>query len=49
MPLTAHEKNDVFVGRIRRDPSVPYGLDMWVVADNLEKGLPPMPFKLRNT
>ena len=38
MPLTAHEKNDVFVGRIRRDPSVPYGLDMWVVADNLRKG-----------
>ena len=38
MPLTAHEKNDVFVGRIGRDPSVPYGLDMWVVADNLRKG-----------
>ena len=38
MPLTAHEKDDVFVGRIRRDHSVPYGLDMWVVADNLRKG-----------
>ena len=38
MPLTAHEKNEVFVGRIRRDPSVPFGLDMWIVADNLRKG-----------
>jgi aspartate-semialdehyde dehydrogenase len=38
MPLTAHEKDEVFVGRLRRDHSVPYGLDMWVVADNLRKG-----------
>jgi aspartate-semialdehyde dehydrogenase len=28
----------VFVSRIRRDPTVPYGLNLWVVADNLRKG-----------
>jgi len=28
----------VYVGRIRRDPTVPHGLSMWVVADNLRKG-----------
>ena len=38
MPITAHEKNEVFVGRIRRDNSIENGLDMWVVADNLRKG-----------
>ena len=38
MPITAHKKNDVFIGRIRRDISVKNGLDMWVVADNLRKG-----------
>ncbi len=31
-------KDDVFVGRIRRDVSVPNGIDMWVVSDNLRKG-----------
>ena len=30
--------NDVFVGRIRRDESVPFGLNIWVVADNIRKG-----------
>mgnify|MGYP000366290420 CR=1 FL=1 len=35
-PIT--NNNEVFVGRIRRDFSVPYGLNMWVVADNLRKG-----------
>ena len=30
--------NEVFVGRIRRDFSVEYGLNLWVVADNLRKG-----------
>ena len=30
--------NEVFVGRIRRDYSVPYGINMWVVADNIRKG-----------
>jgi aspartate-semialdehyde dehydrogenase len=38
MPLTAHDKNEVFVGRIRRDTSVENGLDLWVVSDNLRKG-----------
>ncbi|MEE4177472.1 MAG: aspartate-semialdehyde dehydrogenase [Bacteroides sp.] len=38
MPLTAQEKNEVFVGRLRRDTTIPYGLDLWVVADNLRKG-----------
>lgn len=38
MPLYAWGKDDVFVGRIRRDPSVPYGLNFWCVADNLRKG-----------
>lgn len=38
MPLTAHEKDEVFVGRLRRDESQPNTLNMWVVADNLRKG-----------
>ena len=38
MPIDAAEKDAVFVGRIRRDPSVPHGLALWVVADNLRKG-----------
>lgn len=38
MPLMSKGKNDVFVGRIRRDDSVKNGLNMWVVADNLRKG-----------
>ena len=38
MPLYAHYKDEVFVGRLRRDNSVPFGLDMWIVADNLRKG-----------
>jgi aspartate-semialdehyde dehydrogenase len=38
MPIDAEGKDDVFVGRIREDMSVPYGLNMWVVADNLRKG-----------
>lgn len=38
MPLFAKEKDDVFVGRIRRDNSVKNGLNLWVVADNLRKG-----------
>jgi aspartate-semialdehyde dehydrogenase len=31
-------KNEVFVGRIRRDYSVEYGINLWVVADNVRKG-----------
>lgn len=38
MPLTAEGKDDVFVGRIRRDPSQPKTLNCWIVADNLRKG-----------
>jgi len=38
MPLLAHDKDDVFVGRIRKDDSVENGLNLWVVADNLRKG-----------
>lgn len=34
----AEGKNDVFVGRIRRDESIPNGLNLWVVADNIRKG-----------
>ncbi len=38
MPLNAHEKDDVFVGRIRRDDTLNNGLNLWIVADNLRKG-----------
>jgi len=38
MPLFAHHKDEVFVGRIRRDFSIENGLNMWIVADNLRKG-----------
>jgi aspartate-semialdehyde dehydrogenase len=38
MPKDAHEKDEVFVGRIRRDESMPNTLNMWIVADNLRKG-----------
>lgn len=38
MPIYAHDKDDVFVGRIRRDESQPNTLNMWIVADNLRKG-----------
>jgi len=38
MPLNAHNKDEVFVGRIRRDESQPNTLNMWVVSDNLRKG-----------
>ncbi|HNQ46082.1 MAG TPA: aspartate-semialdehyde dehydrogenase [Syntrophorhabdus sp.] len=39
-PLAIHAagKDDTFVGRIRKDESVPFGLNMWVVADNIRKG-----------
>ncbi|RIV27647.1 aspartate-semialdehyde dehydrogenase [Fibrisoma montanum] len=38
MPLTAHGKDEVFVGRIRRDETQPKTLNFWCVADNLRKG-----------
>jgi aspartate-semialdehyde dehydrogenase len=38
MPMNAHKKDEVFVGRLRRDESQANTLNMWVVADNLRKG-----------
>ena len=38
MPKDAHEKDEVFVGRLRRDESQPNTLNMWIVSDNLRKG-----------
>ncbi len=38
MPLAASGKDDVFVGRIRRDDSAPNSLNLWIVSDNLRKG-----------
>mgnify|MGYP001035611104 FL=1 len=38
MPLNAHGKDEVFVGRLRRDETQPKTLNMWIVADNLRKG-----------
>lgn len=38
MPLYAQGRDEVFVGRLRRDPSAPNALNLWCVADNLRKG-----------
>lgn len=38
MPITAEDKDDVFVGRIRKDESVDSGVNLWVVSDNIRKG-----------
>ena len=38
MPLLAHKKDDVFVGRIRKDESAENTFNLWIVADNLRKG-----------
>ncbi|UCS94173.1 aspartate-semialdehyde dehydrogenase [Echinicola marina] len=38
MPMNAHKRDEVFVGRLRRDESQPNTLNMWIVADNLRKG-----------
>ena len=37
-PVMAYDKDDVFVGRIRRDFSIDKGLNLWVVSDNIRKG-----------
>jgi aspartate-semialdehyde dehydrogenase len=37
-PVQASGKDEVFVGRVREDPSVPNGINLWVVSDNLRKG-----------
>ena len=38
MPMDAHEKDEVFVGRLSRDETQPNTLNMWIVSDNLRKG-----------
>jgi len=38
MPMNAHQKDETFVGRIRRDETQPKTLNLWIVADNLRKG-----------
>jgi len=38
MPFTAHDRDEVFVGRIRRDETQPNTLNCWIVSDNLRKG-----------
>jgi aspartate-semialdehyde dehydrogenase len=38
MPMDANEKDEVFVGRLRRDETQPKTLNMWIVSDNLRKG-----------
>ena len=38
MPIYAQDKDEVFVGRIRRDESQANSLNMWIVSDNLRKG-----------
>ncbi|MBI5476713.1 MAG: aspartate-semialdehyde dehydrogenase [Ignavibacteriales bacterium] len=38
MPIWSHDKDDVFVGRIRRDETIVNGLNLWIVSDNLRKG-----------
>jgi aspartate-semialdehyde dehydrogenase len=38
LPINAAGEDPVFVGRIRRDDTVPSGLNLWIVSDNLRKG-----------
>jgi aspartate-semialdehyde dehydrogenase len=38
MPINAFGKDDVFVGRIRLDETIPYGINLWIVSDNVRKG-----------
>ena len=38
MPVTAMDKDDVFVGRIRQDNTIKNGVNLWIVSDNLRKG-----------
>ena len=38
MPKDAHNRDEVFVGRLRRDDTQPNTLNMWIVSDNLRKG-----------
>lgn len=47
MALTAENKDEVFVGRIRKDDTVESGVNLWVVADNTERARRPTPWKSR--
>jgi aspartate-semialdehyde dehydrogenase len=38
LPIYVAGKDEVYVGRIREDESIPNGINMWIVADNLRKG-----------
>jgi aspartate-semialdehyde dehydrogenase len=38
LPIRAWDRDEVYVGRLRRDPSIANGLDLWIVSDNLRKG-----------
>jgi aspartate-semialdehyde dehydrogenase len=38
MPINAYGKNEVFVGRIRKDFSIANGINLWIVSDNIRKG-----------
>lgn len=38
MPITAYGRDEVFVGRIRKDDTIPSGINLWIVADNVRKG-----------
>jgi len=38
MPIWTHDRDEVFVGRIRRDPTAPNALNLWIVSDNIRKG-----------
>ncbi len=38
MPLNSHDKDEVFVGRIRMDDTIPNGINLWIVSDNIRKG-----------
>ena len=45
MPISVSGKDEIYVGRIRRDESVDNGVNLWVVADNIRKVLLPIQFK----
>ena len=45
MPINAEGKDEVFIGRIRRDESIENGLNLWIVSDNLRKELQPIQFR----
>lgn len=38
MPILSQDRDEVFVGRIRRDETVPHGINLWIVSDNIRKG-----------